>query len=367
MALETISVERTGRAPGHPWLGLEQFAQPASVPSVARSVGLLDGEGRFLGCGIFDPLDKVAAWRRYTHAEDVAFDEAYIAGALVESIERRGEESCQRLVNSDADYLPGLIVDLFNDVVRVSCETGAVRKQIDLICEVLKEGLSPVEIVIDEGDGPRTASGQGLKGRWIEVDGLFYRIDLLNTTKPGFYLDQREQHALVGSLCESRTVLDAHSHSGAFAIQAMRAGAERAVAVDVNESYVKAIGASAQRNECPVETVVDDAVAFLSSQEPGEFDAVVLDPPSDAFTIDDALGELHRLAFSQLGQGGLLATYCRSTELSAEAFERLVAGAAAHAGREARVFARTSQPFDFPMLLNFPESNLLKGLILQVE
>ncbi|MGB0409126.1 MAG: class I SAM-dependent rRNA methyltransferase [Opitutales bacterium] len=367
MALEALTVESTGRSAGHPWVDEKQFTQLPESGLDGQSIALVDVRGAFLGCGVFDRTDPVAAWRRYTLAEDVAFDDAYLASALVEAIERRGEEGCQRLVNSDADYLPGLIVDHFNGVVRVICQTRAVRAHVELIVEVLREGLNPVEMVIDQGGELRTASGQGLKGRWIEMDGHSYRIDLLDAEKAGFFLDQREQHALVGSLCAGRTVLDAFSHSGAFAIQAMSAGAARAVAVDSNASYVKAIGANAQRNECPVETVAADAAAYLSGSEAGTFDGIIFDPPFSMFADYEALAVLHRVGFAHLPQGGLMATYCRSTEMQMDAFEGLVAAAAAQSGREARIFARTSQPFDFPLRLNFPESCSLKGLILQVE
>lgn len=363
--MDTIEIQSTGRAAGHPWVALSQFPDLPNALSDGQSLGLVDASGQFLGCGVFDRADPRAAWRRYSHAEAVAFDEAYFATAIVEAIQRRGDEACQRLVDSDADYLPGIVVELLGDVAWLSLETTAVRAQADLIAEIVKEIVGPTELVVDKGEGPETLSGQGLKGRWVEVDDLFYRIDLLNSEKPRFYLDQREQHALVGSLCEGRAVLDLFSHNGAFALQAMRAGADRAVALDVNEQYVKAIGANAQRNELLVEAVTGDALDYLVESEAGAFDGVVLDPPQEYFKERSQCLELHRRAFVSLPQGGLLATYCRDVALGN--FELLVAEAAAEVGREARIFARTSQPFDFPMLLNFPECQTLKGLILQVE
>jgi 23S rRNA (cytosine1962-C5)-methyltransferase len=292
------------------------------------------------------------------------FDEVYLVTAVADAIERRGDEACQRLVSSDADYLPGLIVELFGDVVWLGLKTPAMRAHADLIAGLVNEIVSPVDLVLDEGEGPRTFSGQGLKGRWVEMDEIFYRIDLINAEKPRFYLDQREQHSLVGSLCQGRAVLDLFSHNGAFAMQAMRCGAECAVAVDTEANYVKAIGANAQRNELQIETVVSDALGYLGEAEAGEFDAIVLDPPETYFELENLSAELHRKAFASLPPGGLLATYCRDVSLAD--FESLVAKAAAETGREARIFARTSQPFDFPMLLNYPESQTLRGLILQV-
>ncbi|PXA03306.1 hypothetical protein DDZ13_12855 [Coraliomargarita sinensis] len=365
MALETMQIERAGCVPGHPWVELSHLGTLTAQAVEGQSLHLTDIQGHSMGCGILHFVERSVVWRRYSHAEDVAFDEAYVSASLVEAVERRSDESCQRLVSSDADYLPGLVVELFGDVLWLSLETAAVRAHADLIAEVLKELVNPVELVIDQGAEPKTYSGQGLKGRWIEVDELLYRIDLLNAQKPRFYLDQREQHPLVGSLCEGRAVLDLFSHSGAFAMQAARAGATRVVSVDLEENYVKAIGANAQRNGLHMEAEVSDALDYLRSSEPGEFDAIVMDPPSTYSKSDEQVGELHRQAFAGLSEGGLLATYSRGRVLSE--FESMVAEAAAKVGREARIFARTSQPFDYPMRLNFPESQSLSGLILQVE
>lgn len=362
--METIKLQSTGRAAGHPWVAFSQFPDSVERLSDGVPIGLLDSDGNCLGCGIFDRSDARAAWRRYSHAEAVDFDEAYLGEAINEAIQRRGDEACQRLVDSDADYLPGVIVELYGDVVRLVLETGAVQARADLIADIVKEIVAPSELVIESAQSLRTFSGQGLKGRWVEVDELYYRVDLINAGKPRFYLDQREQHALVGSLCGGRAVLDLFSHSGAFAMQAMRSGAVRAVAVDVNELYVKAIGANAQRNEVVVEALALDALDYLNESEPGAFGAIVLDPPVDYYQDRGRCECLYRSAFSNLPEGGLLATYCRGWVT--EDFERLIAAAAAEVGREARIFARTSQPFDFPILLNFPESQALRGLILEV-
>ena len=170
----------------------------------------------------------------------------------------------------------------------------AVDAEMEAIVECLKEACEPQEIVF-LNDLPeraalglecttRTLSGQNLKARWVEVDGLAYRLDWLNPEKPRFFLDQREQHALVGSLCEGRTVLDGYAHSGAFALQAARAGAEHVVAVDSSLPCIKAIGAQAQKNNCFVETIQADISAFLNERKIGELDAIILDPPqSEAF------------------------------------------------------------------------------------
>ena len=377
--LTTPFARRAGAAAsGHPWRTLQNVREgdAAGVPNAVAAT-LRGAQGQALGSGIFDRRDPVAAWRRFSWAEDVAFDAAYIADAMQEGLARRAPVGCQRLLSSDADYLPGLIVEQYEDVLTICAETAAVDAQLDVIADLLEEQFRPREIVLLNDCAARAAfglerevrslSGRPVKPRWVEIDEVAYRFDWMQADKPRFYLDQREQHLLVGSLCEDRVVLDAFAHSGAFALQALRAGAQHVVATDRAPSCVKAIGAHAQRNRCFVEAIECDAAAFLAERALGEVDCIVLDPPQLQGDAWADLQALHRHAFRCLPSGGVLATYCRSSAVRGDAFEQMVAAAAAAEGREGRIFARTGQPFDFPTLLNLPESQALKGLILQVE
>jgi len=372
-----LRVKATYEYQGHPWIQLEHLEYDGLLPERAVAATLLGRDNAVLGSGIFDPRDPLAAWRRYSYAEGVPFDESYLVNAINESLSRRPDEGCLRLIHSDADYLPGLVVERYDSILTITAETAAIDGFLEFIAAVFKENFNPAEVVfLNHVPGraafglnatPRTLSGNQLKGRWIGLDGIAFRIDLLRPEKPSLFLDQREQWLLLGSLCEGRTVLDAFSHSGAFALHVAKAGAEHVVAVDLSDVCTKAIGASAQRNECFIETINCDAAAFLAEREAGDFDCIILDPPSVAMEDKERLCALHADAFRCLPSGGLLATYCRSNEMSLTEFERLVSLAAAQAGREGRIFARTGQPFDFPTLLNLPQTNYLKGLILQVE
>jgi 23S rRNA (cytosine1962-C5)-methyltransferase len=361
----TLRLAAAPQRPGHPWISLDELT--GTLPSETTVATLLDHQGQPLGSGLFDPDDAARAWRRFSMAEAVDFDGSYIASAINDALGRRGDEHCQRLICADADYLPGLEVELYEGIVTIASTHAVVDASMDAIVECLKEACEPKEIVFYKDGVARTLSGQNLKARWIEIDGLAYRVDWLDSEKPKFFLDQREQHALVGSLCEGRSVLDGYAHSGAFALQAARAGAAHVVAVDHSEVCIKAIGAQAQKNDCFVETIEAEVGAFLAERKVGELDAIILDPPHTEAFESAAIESLHTEAFRCLPAGGLLATYCRSNTTSAAQFEDAVAAAAVAAGREARIFARTAQPFDFPVRLNFPESRFLKGLIVEVE
>ncbi len=365
---QTLSLADPTICTSHPWLPKSALSFPDGEPQPATAATLLDANGQSLGSGLYDPSDPLGAWRRFSWGEEVAYDEAYIAVTIHEALGRRGEESCRRLISSDADYLPGLIVEQFEDLLLVELQTAAVEQHQALVTEILKECFTPQEmLLINQAGERRTLSGNNLKGRWIEVDGLSYRIDPLNAEKPRLYLDQREQYSLVGSLCEGRHVLDCFAHSGAFALQAMHCGAEMAVAVDNDELCTKGIGANAQKNGLAVEAIHAEVEEVLDRCDPGAFDAIVFDPPEELSTNAQALEAMHRKALSILPSGGVLATYCRGAALEASEFDQIVSNAAATSGREGRIFARISQPFDFPVLLNLPESRSLKGLILQVE
>ena len=347
----------------HPLKMLEDFDLTDSLPESGVSVGVLDAEGVFCGTGIFDPSDPVATWRRFSMAEGAVFDETYLAGALQDAIQRRGDESSQRLVSSDSDFIPGLIIELFNDVAVVTVETNAVRVHRDFILGALRDVLDLAEVVVCDEGTCRTMSGNNLKARWIKVDELRYRIDFLNVEKPGFPLRLREQHVLFGSLCEDRRVLDLNAYSGGFAMQAMNHGAASALAVDSDETFTKAIGANAQRNELAVEVFAGDVVEFLDGQAVNSFDAIVVQVAQSDM---DCLDEICAAALRVLPGGGLFAVYREGRAKGQDALDAVIAGAAGQVGREARVFARTTQPFDYPMLLNLPESQVVEGILLEV-
>lgn len=364
----SITLADSASTSSHPWLPKSALSFPQGEPPHATAATLFDTNGQALGSGLYDPRDPLGAWRRFSWGEAVAFDESYIAATIHEALGRRGEESCRRLISSDADYLPGLIVEQFEDLILIETQTAAVEQHQSLVAEILKECYAPQEMVLINQVGERrTLSGNNLKGRWVELDGLSYRIDPLNVEKARLYLDQREQYSLVGSLCEGRHVLDCFAHSGAFALQAMHCGADLAVAVDANHFCAKAIGANAQKNSLVVEAIHAEVDEVLDRCDPGAFDAIVFDPPEQFSANAEALEAMHRKAFAILPPGGVLATYCRGLALEAAEFDQIVSNAAAAMGREGRIFARISQPFDFPVLLNLPESRSLKGLILQVE
>jgi 23S rRNA (cytosine1962-C5)-methyltransferase len=367
---------------GHPWVYINELDAIPEDLADGSGVNLFDARGRSLGSGILNRHSQIA-WRRYSRQTGIAFSAEYLSKAIAAAIERRAEETVRRLIWSDADHLPGLVVDQFEDVLVVQALTLAVEQQEAAIIECLRKQLQPTEILF-RNDAPvrkleglelevKTLSGKPLAPRDYEIDSLSYELDLANAQKTGFYLDQREQHILVASLSEGRRVLDGFCNQGAFGLQALNAGAESALSIDASATCCAAARQNAERNELPLEVLEANLFDYMKTLERGAFDCIILDPPSFARNKQSVPGalrgykELNLRALQCLPPGGILATYSCSQHIDAATFEATLVNAAADAQRELRLFARTSQPFDHPILLNFPESNYLKGLIIQVE
>jgi len=345
----------------HPWKALEDIEGiPRDWPA-GDAVTLVDAQGDLLGSGVLNPGDPVAAWRRFSWQGNLDFDEQYLSVALDEALGARSDEALQRLVGGDADFLPGLRVDRFGEVLHMMIDYPAMLPYKSWLVDYFKDVAAPRDIVLDAPGGrPRTASGDNLKGFWCEVDDLAFRVNLLDPELARFPLDLREQHALVGSLCADRRVLDLGAGCGGFSLQAARAGAAGVTSVEPDERSAKGIGANAAKNSIRVNVEHHDPEAFLLAAEAGSYDALIVAP--------EALTEMSlEAAFRGLAQGGILAAYMRDPSVPIHAFEASVAQALARTGREGRLFARVAQPFDFPVRLNFPESQALKGVILEIS
>jgi len=324
----------------------------------AASTTLRSAAGEALGSGIFDRRDPAAAWRRFSWEEGVEFDESYLLGGLREALDARSDEACQRLIHGDADYLPGIRLDRFGEVLVLACENAAAEGHSAWLVETLREWVGARETVLMDdlpsrrafglAGARRTASGGGLKGFWCDLDGIHHRIDPLDSSRPVFPLDLREQHALVGSLCAGRRVLEVEAECGGFALQAVRAGAAEVLALAASESACKSIRAGSQKNGLPLESQSGPAADFLARTGAGSYDALILNP--EALDRAAEIPALLAAAVRALAPGGLLACYLRQPQVAAEVFEAAVCRALAEAGeggpalRARRAALRFSNP-----------------------
>jgi 23S rRNA (cytosine1962-C5)-methyltransferase len=204
---------------------------------------------------------------------------------------------------------------------------------------------------------------------------LRFQVDLANSQKTGFYLDQRDNRARVGAYCVGANMLNLFSYSGAFAVNALAAGAQRATNVDVSQDALNLAAGNAALNGQETTQIAADVFAWLraNKNQGTAYDVIVLDPPKMAHNpsqIDKAARaykDANRLAMGMLKPGGVLASFSCSGVVSADLLQQIVFSAGIEAKRDVRIVERLSQASDHPVLTTYPESGYLKGLILRIE
>jgi len=301
-------------------------------------------------------------------------------------VARRAAADCRRLVWSESDDLPGLVVDQFADTLVVQIQTAAMEKRSALVGDVLAELLQPAEIIF-RNDAPirrleglplevHSRSGQAWEPRWVRIEGFDYWLDLQQGQKTGFYLDQRAQHPLVATYCAGKRVLDAFCNQGPFSLHAARAGASHVLGLDSAEEAIAAARQNAERNGVKAEFAVANVFDWLNdASRAGEplWDVIILDPPPFAKSksaLEGALRgykEINLRALQRLAPGGILATYTCSHHMQDADLRGVLAAAAADAKRKVRVREFCHQPPDHPVLLTMMESEYLRGYVVQAE
>lgn len=367
---------------GHPWVFASEVVTHLPQRYAGEGVGMRDESGHWLGMGIYNPKSQIL-WRRYTFNKE-ELDAHFLKDVIGRSLARRGAVNVGRLVWSEADGLPGLVVDRFQEVLVIQALTLAMENRLQVITEILQEFLPEIREVVYRCDAPsrqyeglnrysRTRSGTPLTPDWYTIDGIAYWLDLEQGQKTGFYLDQRTEHVKVGKLAQGKRVLDAFCNQGSFALQAALNGAVDVFAVDISETCIEAAQKNAEHAKLQsIEFQAANMFDVLASTGPNAYDLIVLDPPSFARNKDALEGalrgykELNLRSLKALSPGGILATYACSHAVTLDIFYKTVAEAAADIRRDVQVLEVTGQPLDHPIALTFPESAYIKGLILQV-
>jgi 23S rRNA (cytosine1962-C5)-methyltransferase len=369
---------------GHPWVFTNELREPPSPALDGGTATLRSAEGRIIGSGIVNSRSQIV-WRRYSR-DVVPFDAAFIRDALARAIARRREEPARRLVWSESDCLPGLVVDQYGDCLSVQAMTLAMEKHLPQVIEALQSLLSPREIVLRH-DAPvrrleglplevRTVSGRTLEPFWLKIGRLEQWIDLPGGQKTGLYLDQREEHVAVAELAKDRRVLDACCNAGGFGLHAALAGAREVIGIDSAPEALALARKNAERNGLTslcswVEANIFDYFTDLPESE--LFDMIVLDPPPFARShkaLDGALRgykELNLRAIRHLNPGGILATYACSHHITHDSLLDIIGSAAHDARRSVRVLRHAHQPADHPVMPGMPESEYLRGFVLEVS
>lgn len=369
---------------GHCWIYAGEIAKVSEEAKDGDAVEIVDHRNRFLGCGLFNAKSQIAVRRFTTQREEL--DKAFFRRRIEAALQWRTQGAAFRLVSSEADQLPGLILDKYGDHVVLQALTLGIDARKDWVVEIVKDLLKPAAI-IERSDAP-TRKLEGLpetKGVLhgatdgvvtATIGGVKFQVNLLDDQKTGFFLDQAENYQIVGGYCAGKRVLDCFSYHGGFALSAAAAGTTRVEAVEISEAAIARAQANAQLNNVAGKIEFQCANAFdvlkKYDAEKRQFDVIILDPPTFTRTKDrlaDALRgykEINLRALKMLPPGGLLATFTCSHHVTGELFMDAVRAAAADARKTVRLVKRLTQSPDHPILPAVPETEYLKGLLLQV-
>jgi 23S rRNA (cytosine1962-C5)-methyltransferase len=373
----------------HPWLFSGSVAKIEGKVQPGDIVDVVSQDGTWLARGFVNPQSEVPV-RIATWKPDERLDEEWLWNRLQQAWQRRKQLGISdqtdtfRLVYAESDFLPGLIADCYADFVVVQIYTPAMDKWRELLADFLMELLKPKGIFersdfdtrLREKLLPRIGP---IKGEppperiTITEHGLKFLVDVWRGHKTGFYLDQRENRLRSEPYLKGERVLNAFSYTGSFAVYALRAGAKQIINLDTSAEALKLAEENAAINGFAgaVQSLEGNAFQVLRKfRDAGEqFDAIVLDPPRFAptkATVPNALRgykDINWLAMRLLKPGGFLVTFSCSGMVSLEMFQQVLFEAALDAKREVLIIERLSQSRDHPILLNFPESEYLKGFV----
>lgn len=379
---------------GHPWIYAGSVLRLTAPALDGALVQVKDHRQRFLGVGFYNSKSKIQV--RVLDSERITVDTDFftmrIRAALAVRQKHLPGATSFRVVNAESDFLSGLIVDKYQEVLVLQISSLGMDQRKEMIVEALQTIFSPraiverSEAVFRKFEGLPETNGL-LRGALeepmrIDINGLKFDVDILGGHKTGLYLDQQRNYQLAATVANSGEVLDCFSFVGGFGLHCARAGASRVHCLEQSAEAVAAGQRHAELNgldaRCSFETVnVFDWLKARTAVRPHErviprFDAIILDPPSFTRTraaVPDAMRgykEIHLRALKLLRPGGTLATFCCSHHVDATMFEAVILDAAFDARRTLRRVAIYSQSPDHPVLPAVPETEYLKGFAFEI-
>lgn len=377
----------------HPWVFSGALEKIKGAPENGDVVKVISANNDFLAYGYFNDQSRVAV-RLLEWDENNAINEDWYAQKINTAITSRShllsnkETNTYRLIFSEADFLPGLIVDKYADFLSVQILSTGIESAKPIIIDILCKALKPKGIFDRSDATARTHEGitaeNGLL--WGEVpaefiavkeNGINYHINIAEGQKSGFYCDQRDNRRILAEYASGKSVLDCFSYSGGFSLNAFKNGAKEVTSVDSSALAIETLKQNIElnkfnsKNHTAIQSDVNKQLRAFK-EEGKKFDLVVLDPPKYApsrSALDRAARaykDLNRLGLLLLESGGLLATFSCSGAVDIETFKQIIAWAALDAGKEVQVIKQFSQPEDHPVRLSFPEGEYLKGLLVRV-
>ena len=383
----------------HPWVFSGAIAQVQGEPAEGDVVSVHASDGEFLACGHYQ-IGSIAV-------RVLSFDESALRPDFWDDILSRAfqvrvaaglhplgegaQTNCYRLVHGEGDNLPGLIIDYYDGVcVMQAHSVGMFRAKKQITAALQKVYGETLKAVYDKSSGtaPFKAGLELIDGYMyrredfkdnelvVKENGHKFMVNWNEGQKTGFFLDQRYNRALVGSLSKGRNVLNLFCYTGGFSIYALNNGAAHVDSVDSSKKAMMMVDRNVALNgfdSTRHTSLCCDAIDYLRDVPEGKYDLMIVDPPAFAKhrgALKNALRAYQRLnaaAISKVAPGGFVFTYSCSQVVDKEAFALAVFSAAAQTGRKVRILDRLNQPCDHSVNIYHPEGEYLKGLLLYVE
>ena len=378
----------------HPWVFSGGIKRIEGHPKTGDWVQVFANKGACLGWGHYSPDASIAV--RMLTFEDVLPDNSWWHVQIANAVRVRrdlglfgnDDQNACRLIHAEGDGMPGLIADLYGSVLVLQCHTPGMHRHLDDLVEGFKLALGDTLVGVYDKSAKTLAKHGGVlsEDKWVwgkapanhkaTEHGNHYIIDWEKGQKTGFFLDQRENRALLGNMSSGKKVLNVFSYTGGFSISALAAGASEvhsldssARALEVCEENVRLNGMDAAKHK----SIQADALEFLKSETLSEFDIVVLDPPAFAKRASarhaavQGYKRINLRALSLMKSGSLLFTFSCSQAVDDVLFANTIVAAAIQAGRTVRILHRLHQPPDHPVNVFHPEGSYLKGLVLRID
>ena len=373
---------------GHPWIFSGAIEESEGNHDGAGIADVYDFRKNWIARGLHSPKSQIRV--RVLTWKPEALDYGFFSRRISQAYDARRDylaasTNAYRLVNGEGDFLPGLIIDRYADYFVCQFLTAGMdlfRREITAVLGDLFKSKG----IFEKSEG-RVRDAEGLAASTrvlagdpppdsilIEENGFKFLVDVRRGQKTGFFLDQRDNRALLSTLTKNKTVLNAFAYSGAFSVYACAGGAKEVISIDSSRPALELAEQNLAANGFATlgsELLKGDAFAYL--KECGRtFDVIVLDPPSLAHKRSDITAAtggykfLNLHALKGLNPGGLLLTFSCSQHLSLDLFQKVVFGAAVDAGRKVSLMRRLGQPLDHPVSLHHPEGEYLKGLVVRV-
>ncbi len=379
----------------HPWIYKHQIYASRSSAKPGDIVSVVNAKGAFVGRGYYNPASAISV--RLLTFNDEPVNNEFFSKKIKEAVEKRkgllSQTNAYRAIFSEADSLPGLILDIYSDTAVFQVFTLGMERFKEIIIDNIRDILKPKYIYEKSDSSIRELEGLSDIKIWyskgsniVEIfegspDGRpgktkFY-VDVENGHKTGFYLDQRKSRLALSGISKDKKILDLFCYTGAFAIACAAYGAKEVYAVDTKQAWLELGAKNAHLNNVSekIEFIGADAFSFLKEKHSAgeKFDIIIIDPPSFLKTkraLQPAIKgykELNTTAMKALNEGGVLCTFSCSHHMPNDIFSQILKDAAKEAGKTFAILKRCHQDKDHPIVREIPETEYLKGYFLKIS